>query len=53
MHKQTTELLPDTRTIRPCVVKTTHSMGSRGIFIIQNDNDEAEFLKVKYEKDAL
>jgi len=43
MTQMTTKLLPDTRTSRPCVVKTTHSMGSKGIFIIQNDNDEAEF----------
>jgi ATP-grasp domain len=35
----------DTKTVRPCVVKTTHSMGSKGIFIIQNDEDEAEFEK--------
>jgi len=43
MTQMTTKLLPDTRTSRPCVVKTTHSMGSKGIFIIQNDADEAEF----------
>lgn len=43
MTQKTTKLLPDTSTIRPCVVKTTHSMGSKGIFIIQNDEDEAEF----------
>jgi carbamoylphosphate synthase large subunit len=45
MTQKTTKLLPDTSTIRPCVVKTTHSMGSKGIFIIQNDDDEAEFAK--------
>jgi hypothetical protein len=45
MTQKTTKLLPDTRTSRPCVVKTTHSMGSKGIFIIQNDEDEAEFEK--------
>jgi len=45
MTQMTTKLLPDTRTSRPCVVKTTHSMGSKGIFIIQNDEDEAEFEK--------
>jgi ATP-grasp domain len=44
-NTQTTELLMDTKTVRPCVVKTTHSMGSKGIFIIQNDEDEAEFEK--------
>lgn len=43
MTQKTTKLLPDTSTVRPCVVKTTHSMGSKGIFIIQNDQDEAEF----------
>lgn len=43
MTQKTTKLLPDTRTSRPCVVKTTHSMGSKGIFIIRNDEDEAEF----------
>ena len=45
MTQATTRLLPDTRTVRPCVVKTTHSMGSKGIFIIKNDEDEAEFEK--------
>jgi len=34
MTQKTTSLLPDTRTVRPCVVKTTHSMGSKGIFIM-------------------
>ena len=43
MTQKTTRLLPDTRTSRPCVVKTTHSMGSKGIFIIRNDEDEKEF----------
>ncbi|KAL3905413.1 MAG: hypothetical protein SGILL_009688 [Bacillariaceae sp.] len=43
MTQKTTKLLPDTRTVRPCVVKTTHSMGSKGIFIIRNDEDEKEF----------
>jgi hypothetical protein len=43
MTQKTTRLLPDTRTLRPCVVKTTHSMGSKGIFIIRNDEDEKEF----------
>jgi hypothetical protein len=43
MTQKTTKLLPDTRTSRPCVVKTTHSMGGKGIFIINNDEDEAEF----------
>lgn len=43
MTQKTTRLLSDTHTSRPCVVKTTHSMGSKGIFIIQNDADEKEF----------
>mmetsp|Transcript_20116 Transcript_20116/g.29630 ORF Transcript_20116/g.29630 Transcript_20116/m.29630 type:complete len:243 (-) Transcript_20116:148-876(-) len=43
MTQKTTTLLPDTRTKRPCVVKTTHSMGSKGIFIINDDEDEKEF----------
>jgi predicted ATP-grasp superfamily ATP-dependent carboligase len=43
MTQKTTRLLPDTKTSRPCVVKTTHSMGSKGIFIINNDEDEMEF----------
>jgi hypothetical protein len=43
MTQKTTKLLDDTRTKRPCVVKTTHSMGSKGIFIINDDEDEKEF----------
>jgi len=43
MTQKTTKILPDTRTKRPCVVKTTHSMGSKGIFIINDDDDEREF----------
>lgn len=43
MSKRTTKLLPNTRDTRPCVAKTTHSMGSKGIFVIRNDDDEAEF----------
>ena len=43
MSKRTTKLLPNTRDTRPCVAKTTHSMGSKGIFVIRNDEDEAEF----------
>jgi hypothetical protein len=43
MTQKTTNLLPDTSTTRPCVVKTTHSMGSKGTFIITNDKQEAEF----------
>jgi hypothetical protein len=43
MTQKTTKLLPNTKDVRPCVVKTTHSMGSKGIFVIKNDEDEAEF----------
>lgn len=42
---KTTKIIPDTRTSRPCVVKTTHSMGGKGIFIIRDDEDEAKFEK--------
>jgi hypothetical protein len=45
MTQKTTKLLPDTSTTRPCVVKTTHSMGSKGTFIITNDKEEADFEK--------
>lgn len=43
MTKRTTKLLPCTKVERPCVVKTTHSMGSKGIFVVRNDEDEDEF----------
>jgi hypothetical protein len=43
MTDKTTKLLQCTKIQRPCIVKTTHSMGSKGIFIIQNDQDEAKF----------
>lgn len=36
-------LLPNTKDIRPCVTKVTHGMGSLGVFVIANDEDEAEF----------
>ena len=42
MTTKTAKLLPDTN-VRPCVVKTTHSAGSKGIFVIQDDEDETEF----------
>ena len=42
MTQKTTKLLNSTKH-RPCIAKTTHSMGSKGIFVIQNDEDEAEF----------
>ncbi len=42
MTTRTTKLLSNTHTVRPCVVKVTHAMGSRGIFIIRNDEDEVE-----------
>jgi hypothetical protein len=43
MTSRTTKLLSNTTDVRPCVVKVTHSMGSKGIFIICNDEDENEF----------
>jgi hypothetical protein len=43
MTKKTTNLLPNTKVHRPCIAKTTHSMASKGIFIIRNDEDEREF----------
>jgi hypothetical protein len=43
MTKQTTALLPSTKALRPCIAKTTHSMSSQGVFIIRNDQDEADF----------
>jgi len=36
-------LLPNTKGVRPCVAKVTHAMGSKGIFVIRNDEDEVEF----------
>jgi hypothetical protein len=41
MTNKTTKLLANTKDHRPCVVKTTQSMGGRGVFIIKNDEDEA------------
>lgn len=43
MTKQTPKLLNNTRDVRPCICKTTHSMGSKGIFVIRNDDDEKQF----------
>jgi ATP-grasp domain len=40
---RTTKILSNTKDHRPCIVKTTHSMASKGIFVIYNDDDEAEF----------
>ena len=31
LTQKTARLLPDKKTVRPCVVKTTHSMASKGI----------------------
>ena len=42
MTDKTTKCFADTRECRPCVVKTTHSMGGRGIFVIRNDDDQAK-----------
>lgn len=39
------EVYPDTKFKRPCVVKLTHGLGSVGIFIIRNDDDEEEWLE--------
>ena len=43
MTDKATKLFPNTEDIRPCVAKVTHAMGSLGIFVIQNDNDEEKF----------
>lgn len=43
MTKRTTRLLANTQDIRPCVAKVTHAMGSKGIFVIRNDQDEVDF----------
>lgn len=43
MTQMTPKLLNNTRDVRPCICKTTHSMGSKGIFIIRNDEDEKNF----------
>jgi len=43
MTQKTTKMLHNTKDVRPCIAKTTHSMGSKGIFVIRNDEDEAEF----------
>lgn len=45
MTNKTTQILPNTKDVRPCVAKVTHAMGSLGIFVIRNDADEAEFLE--------
>jgi predicted ATP-grasp superfamily ATP-dependent carboligase len=46
MTKLTTKLLADTEVERPCVVKVSHSMGSRGIFLVRNDEEQEEVLKL-------
>lgn len=43
MTVRTTRILKNTREERPCVAKVTHAMGSLGIFIIRNDQDEQQF----------
>lgn len=45
MTQHTPKRLNNTRDIRPCICKTTHSMGSKGIFVIHNDEDEKDFEK--------
>ncbi|GKY91393.1 hypothetical protein MPSEU_000111600 [Mayamaea pseudoterrestris] len=42
MTTKTTKLMATTKQ-RPCIAKVTHSMASKGIFIIRNDEDEREF----------
>jgi hypothetical protein len=42
MTKRTAKLLPNTKDFRPCIAKVTHSMSSKGIFMIRNDEDEQE-----------
>lgn len=42
MTTRTTKLQATTKQ-RPCIAKVTHSMASKGIFIIRNDEDEREF----------
>jgi ATP-grasp domain len=43
MTTRTTKLLTNTKDHRPCICKTTHSMASKGIFVIRTDQDEQEF----------
>src|SRR3569832_390536 len=43
MTKKTPKMLNSTSIQRPCIVKTTHSMGSKGIFVIRTDEDEEQF----------
>ena len=40
---KTTKLYATTKHVRPCIAKVTHSMASKGIFVIENDEDEREF----------
>lgn len=39
---KTPKLYQCTKMNRPCIAKVTHSMASKGIFVIRNDQDEAE-----------
>lgn len=43
MTQNTPKFLNNTRDVRPCICKTTHSMGSKGIFVIRDDEDEKKF----------
>lgn len=43
MTNKTARLLQGTKIQRPCLVKITHSIGTKGIFLIKDDKDEAEF----------
>jgi ATP-grasp domain len=42
-HKTTKRFNSTKPPNRPCIAKVTHSMASKGIFVIRNDDDEAEF----------
>ena len=42
MTKKTAKLLANTKDHRPCIAKVTHSMSSKGIFMIRSDDDEQE-----------
>lgn len=43
MTQKTTKLYNNTKDHRPCICKTTHSMASKGIFVIRNNEDDAQF----------
>jgi hypothetical protein len=45
MTKRTPKFLANTQDTRPCIAKVTHSMASKGIFVINNDDDEEELFE--------